>query len=170
MLVEVVPYNPSWPTQFEAEAQALRTLLGGGIENIHHIGSTSVPGLAAKPIIDIILEVNEISTLDAMKMKFENLGYEVMGEYGIPRRRYFRKGGARRTHHIHAFASGDNHVARHLAFRDYLRAHPTVAKEYAEVKQLAAERSNNDIEDYCDAKDPFVKEHEAKALQWYESQ
>lgn len=170
MKVEVVPYDPSWPALFEKEAAALRSILGETLIEVHHIGSTSVPGLAAKPIIDIILEVSDLDELDAKGGQMEQLGYEVMGEYGIPRRRYFRKGGERRTHHVHSFVAGDEHVTRHLAFRDYLRAYPEIAADYAQVKQQAAERSNNDIEEYCDAKDPFVKEYEQKALAWLQAQ
>ena len=167
MIVEVVPYNPNWPAQFEAEASILREVLGDIVVAIHHMGSTSVPGLQAKPIIDMLPEVTDLEALDALTSRFEACGYEVMGAYGIPGRRYFRKGGDHRTHHIHAFASGDPNIDRHLAFRDYLRAHPAVAQEYGRVKEESARRSNNDIEDYCDAKDPFIKLHEPKALAWY---
>ncbi|MEL6971157.1 MAG: GrpB family protein [Bacteroidota bacterium] len=169
-LITVVDYNPNWPQAFEQEATLLRQALAGVLVEVHHIGSTSVPGLAAKPIIDILPEVNDLALLDAKAPQMEALGYEVMGEYGIPGRRYFRKGGDQRTHHLHAFLVGDAHAIRHLAFRDYLRAHPEVAKAYGELKREVAERSNNNIETYGDGKDPFIKIHERKALEWYARQ
>jgi GrpB-like predicted nucleotidyltransferase (UPF0157 family) len=85
---------------------------------------------------------------------------------GIPGRRYFRKGGDARSHQIHAFAAGDANIARHLAFRDYLRAQPGAREEYEALKTRVAAQCNNDIEIYCAGKDRFIKLHEAKALEW----
>ncbi|MEL6658238.1 MAG: GrpB family protein [Bacteroidota bacterium] len=166
-LITVVDYNPRWPQAFEQEAALLRQALSDALVEIHHIGSTSVPGLAAKPIIDILPEVHDLALLDARAPQMEALGYEVMGEFGIPGRRYFRKGGDERTHHVHAFLAGDAHAIRHLAFRDYLIAHPEVAQAYGQLKREVAQRSNNNIETYGDGKDPFIKIHERKALEWY---
>ncbi len=123
-------------------------------------------GLAAKPIIDLMLEVQSVSELDEHNAAFESLGYEVMGEFGIPGRRYFRKGRKLRTHQIHAFKVGSLHVARHLAFCDYLRSHPAVRKAYGQLKLQVARECENDIDRYCDGKDGFVKKHEALALAW----
>ena len=89
-----------------------------------------------------------------------------MGAFGIPGRRYYRNGGTHRTHHIHAFAVGDDHIQRHLAFRDYLRMHPEVRLAYAALKMRLASECNHDNECYCDGKDSFVKHHEAQALEW----
>ena len=168
MLITVVEYNPNWPQEFAQEAGRLQQVLSDTAVAIHHIGSTSVPGLVAKPIIDIILEVADLNQLDTKGDKMEALGYEVMGEFGIPGRRYFRKGGYHRTHHVHAFLLGDPNVKRHLAFRDYLIAYPAIAADYGKLKQEVAERSNNNIENYGDGKDPFIKLHEQKALEWYD--
>ncbi|MEM9722884.1 MAG: GrpB family protein [Bacteroidota bacterium] len=167
MIVKVVPYNPHWPASFEVEALELKQILGKNLEKVHHIGSTAVPDLMAKPIIDIMLEVSDLDALDAKNTEMEVFGYEVLGEYGIPRRRYFRKGGDNRTHQIHAFPSGDIHVTRHVAFREYLIAHEDIAREYGKLKLEIAQQCNNDIEKYCDGKDPFVELHEKKALDWY---
>ena len=169
MIVRVVKYNPDWMQEFNAESKALQRQLGGVINHIHHIGSTAVPGLMAKPIIDILLEVNSLTELDHQSYKMESLGYEVMGEFGIKGRRYFRKGGDHRTHQIHAFEAGDPNLIRHLAFRDYLIEHPAVAAEYGALKLKIAERCHNDIEKYGDGKDAFVKYHEAIALEWYKN-
>jgi GrpB-like predicted nucleotidyltransferase (UPF0157 family) len=131
---------------------------------IHHIGSTAVPGLAAKPIIDILMEVTALEELDALNQRMESIGYTPKGEFGIPGRRYFQKGGDDRTHHLHAFARGDFNLARHLAFRDYLRGHPEVAREYGELKRAVAKTCENDIGRYCDGKDAFVKDIESIAI------
>lgn len=168
MIVKVVKYNPKWPRMFELESEQLKIKLGTIIYKIHHIGSTSVPGLKAKPIIDILLEVSSLAALDAKSVDMESLGYEVKGELGILGRRYFRKGGDHRTHQIHAFLVGDSNLHRHLVFRDYLIAHPAVADEYAELKSDIAARCNDDIEQYCDEKDTFVQLHEQRALAWYD--
>ena len=168
MKVRVLPYDPAWPEAFEAEKLVLEKALGDAAVRIHHIGSTSVEGLAAKPIIDILLEVVSLEALDAVSNQVEAHGYEGLGEFGIERRRYFRKGGDERTHQIHAFPAGDPHVARHVAFRDYLRAYPDVCEEYVAVKRKAASSYPEDVMNYNDGKDGFIKEHEAKALAWEE--
>ena len=162
--VEVVQYNPSWPVLFEKERKLLQDILGDIPVAIHHIGSTSVPGLAAKPIIDILMEVASVAALDGFNDELRAAGYEPKGEFGIPGRRYFKKGGDDRTHHIHAFASGDFNLIRHLAFRDYLRTHSEVAAEYAELKKTIAATCNNDIYRYCEDKDEYVKRIEARAV------
>lgn len=167
MFIYVVQYNPEWPIAFRKEADAIKNILRGQVNYIHHIGSTSVPGLMAKPIIDIMLDVVDLDFLDSQSTAFEALGYEVKGELGIPGRRYFRKGGDNRTHQIHAFKTGDENLIRHLAFKEYLIAHPEVAKAYGHLKYQIAQTCNHDIEKYSDEKDPFIKEHEAKALEWY---
>lgn len=166
MLIEVVPYDPNWPRLFQEERDKLLETLGEIHIIPHHIGSTSVVGLAAKPIIDILLEVENVADIDAVPHLFEGLGYEVMGEFGIPGRRYYRKGGERRTHHIHAFQTQDPGLERHLAFRDYLAAHPDIMGEYASLKKEVAIACNNDITTYSAGKNDFVKYHEAQALLW----
>lgn len=167
MPVTIVPYSTSWPEEFKREASLLRDLLGDLVVQIHHVGSTSVPGLAAKPIIDILLEVTDLDDLDARNDGFKKLSYDPKGAYGIPGRRYFRKGAIRRTHHIHAFRSGDTNLERHLSFRDYLIAHPLIAEAYAAVKIRAAQRANNNIEPYSEVKGPFIQQYEQNALEWY---
>lgn len=166
MKLEVLPYDALWPVYFEKERDALENCLGGIIYQAHHIGSTAVEGLAAKPIIDIILEVTSLEALDNASPLLESMGYEAMSEFGISRRRYFRKGGFNRTHQIHAFKAGDPHVLRHLVFRDYLKNFSNVRREYGELKLRLAAGCRGDLEAYCDGKDAFVKHHEAKALEW----
>ncbi len=168
MHITVVPYNPRWPAAFEAEAAQLSAVLRGNLLRIFHIGSTSVPGLAAKPIIDIMPVVRDISAVDVQTAQFAALGYEALGEFGIAGRRYFRKGGGNRTHHVHMFAGGDvQNILRHLAFRDYLRSHPAACAEYAALKTALAAKHPHDIDAYCGGKDAFVKQTEQAALQWF---
>jgi GrpB-like predicted nucleotidyltransferase (UPF0157 family) len=131
---------------------------------IHHIGSTAVPGLAAKPIIDILVEVSSLAEIDATTDGMAELGYEAMGEFGIAGRRYFHKGGNQRTHQIHAFKKGNPHILRHIVFRDYLRTHPDAASEYGRLKKKVAATCDNDIEVYCDGKEAYVKKLEAIAM------
>jgi GrpB-like predicted nucleotidyltransferase (UPF0157 family) len=162
--IEVVDYDPSWPTRYAAEREIILRSLGDLVVAIHHIGSTAVPGLAAKPIVDIMLAVRDLSALDARNAEMEALGYRPMGESGVAGRRYFKKGGDDRTHQAHAYVSGDPNLSRHLAFRDYLRLHPDVAREYGDLKRSIAQSCDNDIARYCDGKDAWVKRVEAVAV------
>jgi len=152
---------------FKQEAAILQDQLGSVAKAIHHIGSTSVPGLKAKPIIDILIDATELNELDARSEAMQSIGYEVMGEFGIPGRRYFRKGREERSHHVHCFQSGDSNLTRHLAFRDYLIEHKNIAREYADLKSALVELCNDDMGKYCDGKDPFIQLHESKAVEWY---
>lgn len=166
--VIVVDYDPSWPEKYEEEAEKLRAVLGDNCAALYHIGSTSVEGLAAKPIIDILGAVKSLEEADKQRAAFEALGYEYLGEFGIAGRRYLRKGGDERTHQVHLFQEDDReNLFRHLAFRDYLRAHEDVKNRYAALKKELARKYPYDIEAYCDGKDAFVKEAERAALREY---
>lgn len=168
MKITVVEHHPEWKEAYLKEERDIQNILHGELVNSFHVGSTSVPGLKAKPIIDILLVVRDINALDQYSVQFEHLGYEVMGEFGIRGRRYFRKGGDNRTHHIHAFQYDHiQEIERHLAFRDYLCQHPEIAKEYGELKDELAKKYPNDIESYGDGKDDFVKKVEKQALIWH---
>ncbi|MGF1733618.1 GrpB family protein [Photobacterium kasasachensis] len=156
-IIEVVSYDPKWVDLFELESVAIRDVVGQMAVNIHHIGSTSVTGLAAKPIIDILVEVTDLDSLDLISSGLISLGYEPKGEFGIAGRRFFQKGGNNRTHHIHAFKVGDSHVAQHIAFRDYLIDHPDIATEYGKLKKKVALGCNNDPDSYCSGKNDFIK-------------
>jgi GrpB-like predicted nucleotidyltransferase (UPF0157 family) len=168
MKVHVAPYDPSWPAKFTSEAECIRAALGSMAVAVHHIGSTAIPGIFAKPIIDMLLEVEDIQAFDALSSALTELGYEAKGEFGIPGRRYFRKESTEgmRTHQIHAFEKGSPASERHLAFRDYMIGQPAIAQSYSLLKQQLAASHPDDIEAYMDGKDSFVKEHEAKAITW----
>ncbi|MDQ0174982.1 GrpB family protein [Bacillus chungangensis] len=168
MMIKVVNYDENWKKEYKKEEQTIKAILQDDLINSFHIGSTSVPGLKAKPIIDILLVVRDIHTLDLFSKQFEQIGYEVMGEFGIVGRRYFRKGGDNRTHQIHAFQFDNiTEIERHLVFRDYLREYPDICKQYGDLKSELAEQYPNDIEGYGDGKDRFVKEIEKEAIKWY---
>ena len=171
MSVTVALHDPAWRRQFEVEARRLADRLGDVVVGLHHIGSTAIPGLPAKPIIDILMEATDLASLDEATPALEALGYEAKGEHGIPHRRYFRKDNASgtRTHHLHAFESGTEDVRRHLAFRDYLMAHPSVALAYGELKRALAQRHPDDMDAYVRGKDAFVKAQLAQAVAWYPS-
>lgn len=167
MHVRVTDHDPRWKDMFEEEAARIRAVLGENCVAVCHIGSTAVAGLAAKPVIDIMPVVKDLAPVDGLNPAFEALGYECMGEYGIPGRRYYRKGGDERTHQIHLFAEESAaDISRHLAVRDYLRAHPAEAAEYGALKRSLAARFPEDIEGYCDGKDAFVRALEERALSW----
>jgi len=165
--VEVTPYNPHWASMFEEEANHLCHIFGEQLVAIHHIGSTSVPGLEAKPIIDIMPVVKDIKLVDEHNQSMQKIGYEPMGENGIPERRFFQKGGDNRTHHVHVYQVGSPHVERHLAFRDYLKTHPSVIKEYGDLKRKLAQEFPYDIESYIQGKERLVVKIEQQALEWY---
>lgn len=118
----VIPYDEAWVRQFSQEANILRELFGDELIDIHHIGSTAVPGLKTKPIIDMLPVVKDIARIDAYNEAMGQLGYVPRGEFGLEGRRYFPKGGDNRTHHVHMYQTGHPATKRHLAFRDYLRS------------------------------------------------
>lgn len=165
--IVVSDYSNSWPSEFEEEKRLIEQVTKDLSAEIHHIGSTSVQGLAAKPIIDILLEVNDLVEIDNLNTSFLEIGYVARGENGIPERRYFEKGGDDRTHQIHAFLRNSDNAIRHIAFREYLRNHPNIANEYAELKKRVAEQCDHNIEKYCDYKNDFVQYHEKQAVAWY---
>jgi GrpB-like predicted nucleotidyltransferase (UPF0157 family) len=167
-LIEVVVPNPDWPRQYESEAVLLKLVFGDLLAEIHHIGSTSIPGVYAKPIVDIMPLVYDIEAVDSYNEVMEALGYQAWGEYGIAGRRYFSRAPKRRTHQVHVFQVGGENVERHLAFRDYLRAHPDKAALYSNHKRAVARQNPYDIVGYMNDKDALVKQLQAEALAWRE--
>ncbi|MBN1264195.1 MAG: GrpB family protein [Anaerolineales bacterium] len=167
-LVSVEDHQAAWAEDYRAEAELLRDVFGGLLVRIHHIGSTSVQGLAAKPVIDILIEVRNLEKVDTLNERMLALGYEARGEYGIPQRRFFPKGGNQRSHHVHVFPAGHSRVRQHLLFRDYMRTFPEEARVYAQLKQSLAKQYPHDIDGYCDGKDEFIKEIDRRAALWAE--
>ncbi|SCY10482.1 GrpB family protein [Alkaliphilus peptidifermentans] len=165
-IIEVVPYNPEWKEAFERESSKLKIILSEEIIDIHHVGSTSIPGISAKPVIDILIEVKDISKINSYNKLMENEGYIAKGEYGLEGRRFFLKGIYNRTHHIHIYQVGNPEVTRHLNFRDYMIAHPKDAAAYGDLKNQLVEKFKHDIDGYCDGKDAFIKDIEIKSKEW----
>ncbi|HEX6372393.1 MAG TPA: GrpB family protein [Longimicrobium sp.] len=170
--VQVVPHDPGWRDAFEAEAKHIAAALGDTVVAIHHIGSTAIPHIHAKPVVDLLVEVRDPGEADRRSSAMASLGYEVLGEYGIPGRRYFRKDTPQgiRTHNVHAFRAGSEEVVRHLAFRDYMIAHPGDARRYSELKRRLAEEHPQSMDGYMDGKDAFIREMDRRAARWRASQ
>lgn len=152
----------------DAESERLRAAIGPVLVAVHHIGSTSIPGIKAKPVIDLLPLVADLALLDTRESEVVQLGYEWMGEFGLPGRRFLRLNrDGKRLFNVHCYQEHNPEVTRHLAFRDYLRAHADVAKRYEEEKIRAAALHPDDVFAYNDAKNDWIKETERKALAWY---
>ncbi|GGL62352.1 hypothetical protein GCM10007968_27920 [Sporolactobacillus putidus] len=170
--IVVIPFQDEWKQAYEREAGRLSHVLSPVIAAIHHIGSTAIPGVAAKPTIDILAEVSDLNEVDKKNEPMSKIGYEAFGEYGIKGRRYFCKTDAEGSHlvHVHVFAAGTEEVIRHLAFRDYLATHKEDADFYSALKQELASQFPNDIQSYCIGKDAAAEKIEKLALQWWYSE
>jgi GrpB-like predicted nucleotidyltransferase (UPF0157 family) len=162
--VRVVPYDPVWADLYGAESARLATFLAahGVSVVIEHTGSTAVPGLAAKPIIDILAGRHDDGRRDRYIAALEAAGYSYRGEQGIPGRDFFRRGEPRK-YHVHLTRIGSPFWKEHLAFREYLRAHPEASAAYATLKHELAARHPRDREAYIDGKTEFVREILARA-------
>jgi len=154
--VRVVPYDPRWPELFQAELQRLTTALLPLAATIEHIGSTAVPGLAAKPVLDILAGYDDPELLQQFIMRFEAAGYEHRGEQGIPGREFFRRGKPR-SYHLHFTRTGNAFWRRHLGFRDLLRSDPVLRDAYAELKHQLAARFPTNREAYIEGKTEFIQ-------------
>jgi GrpB-like predicted nucleotidyltransferase (UPF0157 family) len=167
--IEIVPYDPRWVGQFEAEAARLRAALPASLVlGLEHFGSTAIPGLAAKPIIDILIAVRSLAEAHARAIgPLEALDYAFWDDNPKTDRMFFVKGmppyGARRTHHVH-LTEPTGEMWQRLAFRDHLRANPADAARYAALKTTLALRYRDDREAYTTAKAAFVAEIMAKLV------
>lgn len=166
MEVRLSPYREEWAERFREEADYLSGLFGPLAVSFEHFGSTAVPGMRAKPVVDMMVIVTDIAAIDGLSGTMAALGYDVAGEWGIPGRRLFRKGGADRTHHIHVYEAGNPHIERHLVVRDYLRGNPEEAARYSDFKAELAGRFK-ETSGYSPAKKAFVSELERTALAWH---
>ena len=152
------PYDGRWAELFELERLRLQTALGDDVLAVEHIGSTSVPGLAAKPILDVGVAVERFEAAFALVPRLEELGYTFRGEQGIPRRHYFVRGSDQsRTHHLHLLEQSNPEWRDLLGFRDRLRAQPETLRAYEALKRGLAKRYLNDREAYTDGKYRFVR-------------
>ena len=163
-------YSSEWVDLFMQEAEVLQRILGAELLVIHHIGSTAVPGLAAKPIIDMLPVALNIGRIDALASDLETAGYKAWGEYGLRGRRYFtRDKGEYRTHNVHIFQEDNPDIERHLAFCAYLRAHEQARNDYATLKREVYTRHPAEINAYTLGKDAWIKQAELTALEWYQN-
>jgi GrpB-like predicted nucleotidyltransferase (UPF0157 family) len=155
--IQLAPSDPGWPARFERERAALEEAIGEWVSGgIHHIGSTAVPGLEAKPIIDILVGVPDLETARASFEALAGLDY-LYAPYLPEEMHWFCKPHpGRRTHHLHLVPSGSKRYRDELAFRDRLRADPQIASQYAVLKRELAGRYRDDREAYTEAKDSFV--------------
>ncbi|QDT96042.1 dephospho-CoA kinase/protein folding accessory domain-containing protein [Gimesia aquarii] len=163
----IAEYTTAWQEMFVTESLCLNNALESVLISIHHIGSTSIPGLAAKPTIDMLAVVQSLNELDTLNHVMSDLGYVAKGELGIVGRRFFAKGSDdHRTHHVHAYEEGHPEIESHLDFRDYLRSHPDQVSCYAELKSKLSEQHRNDVEAYIEGKSSFIEETIWNARQW----
>ncbi len=155
----VVAYNPTWPQAFETAKTEIIEAVGPHVQTVEHVGSTSVVGLCAKPIIDILVGVHDWEEARATIAPLERIGWEFRGQRGIPRRHYFvvRMPDGSRTHHLHMLELTSPHYADMLTFRNHLRTHPTAATDYAALKLRLATRPESHRGAYQQAKAPFIQ-------------
>ena len=167
--VRLVNYDPAWPALAAKEATRLRSAIGDTLVAVEHFGSTAVPGLAAKPVLDLMPVVGDLTALDRQQPQVEALGYQWHGEFGIEGRRFctLTENDLRRIH-VHCFQEASPEIHRHLALRDYLRAHPDRAQAYAREKRRAAALHPVDSHAYNQEKWDWVEREEARALEWAE--
>lgn len=154
--VRLAPYDPMWPAMFEAEAARIEAACAGLAIRLEHIGSTAIPGMSAKPVIDILAGRPPQSRATDYIPAIRQLGYEHKGAHGVPGREYFRRGRPR-SHHVHLVSWSSTVWEEHLLFRDRLRANPALARDYDAVKRDLAIAYANDRRGYTDAKGPFIR-------------
>lgn len=165
--IEIFPYDPDWALKFNGEVKKITAVMGPNLVAAHHIGSTAVPGLAAKPTIDILLVVRDVDALDTCNEAMQVLGYTAKGESGIPGRRYFQRlDSEHHLSHIHAYNEGHPEITRLLNFRDYLIAHLQTAHEYQALKQNLASQFKDEPVQYTEGKDDFIHTVDERAAAW----
>ena len=155
----VMPYDERWAQDFEAIASEIRDSLGELALAIEHVGSTAVPGLSAKPIIDIDVVIRNYDALDAVIFALKAIGYRHEGDLGIAGREAFGYEGKShlRKHHLYVCPQDSPELKRHIAFRNYLRDHPDAAREYSRIKEEGAALHPQDIDGYIEHKSPFIE-------------
>ncbi|MFF3851208.1 GrpB family protein [Streptomyces sp. NPDC002328] len=164
--VEIMPYDPAWPAMFARWGTGLRAALGDAAARIDHIGSTSVPGLAAKPVIDIQISVASLEATDPFLGPLTDMGLVYRADNPERTKRYFREPPGQRRTHVHVRQLGSFSQQFPLLFRDYLRCHLAAANEYAAAKQHCAAKFRNDRHGYVQAKDAFVWDIIRRADAW----
>lgn len=155
----VVPHNPLWPQSFQPEAAALKTIFGDYALTIQHIGSTAIPGLSAKPVVDILITTPDLDEIDTLDDRMLEHGYVAGGEFGLPHHRFFCKGNDTAClHHVHVYEPHHPSVNQYLLFRDYVSTHVDTAKAYEALKIDLAKRYPHDRTKYTQGKNEFIQE------------
>lgn len=166
--VELRPHDPAWIEAARREANRWAEALGENLIRVEHVGSTAIPGICAKPTIDLMPMVRDLGGIDAKAI--QELGYEWRGEFGLSGRRYCTLTDAgKRLFNVHIFEDGSTHAARMIAFRDYLFSHPDEARAYENEKMCAAAAHPDNTLAYNDAKSDWLQACERRALAWKES-
>ena len=157
--VIVESYNKDWKKDFEDIKSELMAVLEGKVISVEHVGSTSVEGLSAKPIIDIDVVIEDETAFTAVKDAMESIGYYHEGDLGIPGREAFKYEGKEhlRKHHLYVCTKDATELKKHITFRDYLRSHPEAASGYSKVKEEGAKLYPEDIDSYINYKAPFIE-------------
>ncbi len=156
--VKLVPCSPEWERFFAEEERLLRAVIGAHVVDIQHVGSTAIPGMEAKPIIDIAMALRRLEDVERCVEPLERLGYEYKGDEGHPGRFFFAKGDpSRRTHYLHVVEWDSDPWKELLCFRDYLRQHKEVAGEYARLKRELARKSQGNRDLYTPGKAEFIE-------------
>ncbi|MED5017359.1 GrpB family protein [Paenibacillus chibensis] len=157
--VNIAEYNPEWAAEYEQEKTKITQALQDILLGMEHIGSTSVPGLGAKPIIDMMAGIRDLEELKPFHIeRLAEIGYEYVEHAHFPERRFFRRGQWRAgTHHLHIYAFHGEHWNQQLLFRNYLLTHPDAVEEYLHLKKNMAELYPNDRAKYTEAKAPFIQ-------------
>lgn len=165
-VIEVVPYNPEWKAEFNRLKEQLLSYVGDLIISIEHVGSTSIEGLVAKPIIDLDLVMDSYDVLPQIIERLQQHGYEHQGNLGIEGREAFQRlqEDGFMKYHLYVCPKDGKGYLEHIAFRDYLRSNTAARQAYAEVKQRLAEQHRYDIDAYCEGKTTFVSSILSKAM------
>lgn len=154
--VFLVPWTIEWEKEFELEKKSIQEVIERSIMNVHHIGSTAVKHLSAKPILDIAIEIKKFNDGDQLSLPLESLGYSYKGTNILPDRHYLIKGEPR-THQIHMYQSGNKYLIEQLKFRDHLRANDRDRLEYEQLKLKIAQANKANKHNYAEAKTAFIK-------------
>jgi GrpB-like predicted nucleotidyltransferase (UPF0157 family) len=163
--VKLASYSTAWRRKFQAEQRRLANRLAPRRYKMEHIGSTAVPGIDAKPIIDIAMQIPSFRCLKTWIALLESAGYQYKGEYGLPGRHFFTRG-TPVLQHLHLVSPETHHWNDWLLFRDFLRSHPSAAEHYRLTKQALARRFSKDRDAYTRAKTPLVRKLMRAARQW----
>ena len=167
--IRIVDYDPKWPSMYEMEEELILSTVGRVVIELEHVGSTAVPGLGAKPIIDIMAAVRRIDDAVEIIEPLAAIGYEYVAEYEefVPERRYFRKGAPEpASHHLHVVEPTTHFWKDHLLLRDYLRAAPEEARAYQAFKRDLARKITQDRVAFTDAKTSFIESALERARSW----